>query len=80
MFAANFVNANKGDSNNNVPFRIQVMSTAFIDHIVENNTIGIHYLAKGIGSTSGGNITPEYLQIKKIEYHYPNVRTTIRGR
>jgi hypothetical protein len=76
-FATNFVNANKGDANDNVPFRIQVMSTAFIDHIVENNTIGIHYLAKGIGSTSGGNITPEYLQIKKIEYHYPNVRTIL---
>ena len=76
-FTTNFVNANKGDANNNVPFRIQVMSTAFIDHIVENNTIGIHYLAKGIGSTSGGNITPEYLQIKKIEYHYPNVRTIL---
>jgi hypothetical protein len=77
VFATNFVNANKGDANNNIPFRIQVMSTAFIDHIIENNMIGIHYLAKGIGSTYGGNITPEYLQIKKIEYHYPNVRTIL---
>lgn len=76
-FATNFINANKGDDNNNIPFRIQVLSTAFIDHIIENNKIGIHYLAKGIGSESGGNITPEYLQIKKIEYHYPNVRTIL---
>ncbi len=76
-FATNFINANKGDDNNNIPFRIQVLSTAFIDHIIENNKIGIHYLNKGIGSESGGNITPEYLQIKKIEYHYPNVRTIL---
>ena len=45
--------------------------------LIENNKIGIHYLNKGIGSESGGNITPEYLQIKKIEYHYPNVRTIL---
>lgn len=76
-FATNFINANKGDSNNNIPFRIGVLSTSFMDHIIENNKIGIHYLNKGIGSESGGNITPEYLQIKKIEYHYPNVRTIL---
>ena len=46
-------------------------------HIIENNKIGIYNLTKGIGSLVSGNIQPEYLQIKSIEYRYPDSQTKL---
>ena len=76
-FAANFVTANKGDSNNNIQSRYEVKTPSFIGHIIENNKIGIYYINKGIGSVVSGNIQPVYLQIKSIEYRYPDSRTKL---
>lgn len=76
-YATNFIAKNKGNSNSEIPLRIQIETSSFIDHIIENNEIGIHYLSRKIGSESNGDISPIYLQIKKIEYHYPNVKTII---
>mgnify|MGYP003649569832 CR=1 FL=1 len=50
---------------------------SFIGHIIENNKIGIYYITKGIGSVVSGNIQPIYLQIKSIEYRYPDSRTKL---
>ena len=79
LFATNFVGANEGDFTNKlIPVRIQVRVNAFLDHIMENSNIGIHNITKGIGSVDiNGDITPVYLQIKKIEYHYPEGNTIL---
>jgi len=76
-FAKNFVTANKGDSNDNIQSRYEVKTPSFIGHIIENNKIGIYNLTKGIGSLVSGNIQPEYLQIKSIEYRYPDSQTKL---
>ena len=76
-FAENFVTANKGDSNDNIQSRYEVKTPSFIGHIIENNKIGIYYITKGIGSVVSGNIQPIYLQIKSIEYRYPDSRTKL---
>ena len=76
-FAENFVAKNKGDSNNNIQNRYEVKTPSFIGHIIENNKIGIYNLTKGIGSLVSGNIQPEYLQIKSIEYRYPDSQTKL---
>jgi hypothetical protein len=76
-FAEHFVDANKGDSNNNIQNRYEVKTPSFIGHIIENNKIGIYNLTKGIGSLVSGNIQPEYLQIKSIEYRYPDSQTKL---
>lgn len=76
-FADHFVDANKGDSNDNIQNRYEVKTPSFIGHIIENNKIGIYNLTKGIGSLVSGNIQPEYLQIKSIEYRYPDSQTKL---
>lgn len=76
-FAEHFVAKNKGDSNNNIQNRYEVKTPSFIGHIIENNKIGIYNLTKGIGSLVSGNIQPEYLQIKSIEYRYPDSQTKL---
>ena len=76
-FAENFVTANKGDSNDNIQSRYEVKTPSFIGHIIENNKIGIYNLTKGIGSVVSGNIQPVYLQIKSIEYRYPDSQTKL---
>ena len=76
-FAANFVTANKGDSNDNIQSRYEVKTPSFIGHIMENNKIDIYNLTKGIGSLVSGNIQPATLQIKSIEYRYPDSQTKL---
>ena len=76
-FATNFVTANKGDSSDNIQTRYEVKTPSFIGHIIENNKIGIYYINKDIGSVVSGNIQPVYLQIKSIEYRYPDSRTKL---
>jgi len=76
-FAEHFVAKNKGDSNNNIQNRYEVKTPSFIGHIIENNKIGIYNLTKGIGSLVSGNIQPVYLQIKSIEYSYPDSQTKL---
>lgn len=76
-FATNFLNKNKGDSNDEIPLRVTIKTSNFIDHIIENNTIGVHYLTRGIGTTTLGDPDPVYLQIKRIEYNYPSIETII---
>ena len=76
-FAEHFVAKNKGDSNNNIQNRYEVKTPSFIGHIIENNKIGIYNLTKGIGSLVSGNIQPVYLQIKSIEYRYPDSQTKL---
>ena len=57
--------------------RYEVKTPSFIGHIIENNKIGIYNLTKGIGSLVSGNIQPVYLQIKSIEYRYPDSQTKL---
>jgi len=76
-FADHFVDANKGDSNGNIQNRYEVKTPSFIGHLLENNKIGIYYIKKGIGSVVSGNIQPAYLQIKSIEYRYPDSQTKL---
>tara|TARA_R110002110_G_scaffold308767_1_gene522421 strand:- start:68 stop:1468 length:1401 start_codon:yes stop_codon:yes gene_type:complete len=76
-FATNFVTVNKGDSNDNIQNRYEIKTPSFIGHIIENNKIGIYYINKGIGSVVSGNIQPVYLQIKSIEYRYPDSQTKL---
>ena len=76
-FADHFIAKNKGDSNNNIQNRYEVKTPSFIGHIIENNKIGIYNLTKGIGSLVSGNIQPVYLQIKSIEYRYPDSQTKL---
>ena len=76
-FTTNFVTANKGDSNDNIQSRYEVKTPSFIGHIMENNKIDIYNLTKGIGSLVSGNIQPATLQIKSIEYRYPDSQTKL---
>ena len=76
-FTINFVTANKGDSNDNIQNRYEVKTPSFIGHLLENNKIGIYYIKKGIGSVVSGNIQPVYLQIKSIEYRFPDSQTKL---
>ena len=76
-FATNFVDANKGDSNDNIQSRYEVKTPHFIDHILENSKVQIYYIAKNIGSVVSGDIVPAELQIKSIEYRYPNSLTKL---
>ncbi len=76
-FAANFITANKGDSNDNIQSRYEVKTPSFIGHLLENNTIDIYYIKKGIGSVVNGDIDPVALQIKSIEYRYPDSQTKL---
>jgi len=76
-FATNFIEKNKGDSNDEIPLRVTIKTSDFIDHIIENNTIGVYYLTRGIGTTTLGDPDPVYLQIKRIEYNYPSIETII---
>ena len=76
-FTTNFVTANKGDSNDNIQSRYEVKTPSFIGHIMENNKIQIYNLTKGIGSLVSGNIVPAILQIKSIEYRYPDSQTKL---
>ena len=76
-FAEHFVAKNKGDSNGNIQSRYEVKTPSFIGHLLENNKIGIYYIKKGIGSVVSGNIQPVYLQIKSIEYRFPDSQTKL---
>lgn len=76
-YSTNFITKNKGDANGEIPLRVQIETSSFIDHIIENNKIGVYYLNRGIGTTTNGDPDPVYLQIKKIEYHYPRAETII---
>jgi len=76
-FASNYVSLNKGGTYpKSIPRRVTVRTSSFIDHVIENNKIGVYYATKNIGSLDVNNFpVPEYLQIKKIEYRYPRAET-----
>lgn len=61
-----------------IPRRISAYTIGLINDIFENREIGAYYPTKSIGTISNnGDDIPEYLQIKKIEYKYPDNLTTI---